>query len=143
MAYHLDGQNLFNKVVAVPVESLDIAQKSAVLRKLPHIDTVSVARKLERFGTEYAQGMIVTAGHCFGQPDFVKILSIIVNGDKVLFLSKELMAWYFEHYRSFQLEDCSYGEVIVLDVDDLNHYYPLVAYSIGGKLWVTLKTHLS
>lgn len=84
--------------------------------------------------------MIVTAEHCFAQPDFFKILIII--GDKVLFLSKKLISWYFEHYRSFQLEDSSYGEVIVLDVDDLNHCYPLAAYSIGGKLSVTLRTHV-
>lgn len=147
MAYHLDGQSVFksdlyiDKVRAVQVGSLDIAQRSAVLRKFPDVETVSVTRKVQFFGTEYGQGMIITAGQCYGQPQFFKILSILVDADKVSFLSKKLVAWYLEHYRSFQLDDSSYGEVIVLDMNDLNHYYPLTGYCVGGKLWVTLRTH--
>lgn len=110
MAYHLDGQSVFksdlyiDKVRAVQVGSLDIAQRSAVLRKFPDVETVSVTRKVQFFGTEYGQGMIITAGQCYGQPEFFKILSILVYADKVSFLSKKLVAWYLEHYRCFQLE---------------------------------------
>lgn len=84
----------------------------------------------------------IMSGQSFGQPEFYKILSIVICSDKVSFLSKRLTAWYFEHYRSFKLEDSDYAELIVLDADELSHYYPLTAYYVGGKLWVTLRARL-
>lgn len=148
MAYHLDGQSLFKsdinteKVKTVQVSSLDSSSRNAVLTKFPNADTVNIACKVQLFGTEYAQNMILMAGQSFGQPDFFKILSIVICPDRVSFLSKKLTAWYFEHYRSFKIEDSDYAELIVLDADELSHYYPLTAYSVGGKLLVTLRARL-
>lgn len=147
MAYHFDGQSLFksdmyiDKVNAIQVSCLDVHQRNAVKAKFPHADTVSVAGKVQLFGTEYSQNMIVMAGYSCGQPEFFKILSIVVYSGKASFLSKKLTAWYSEHYRSFEVEDTNYGELAVLDVEELNHYCPLAAYSIGKKLWVTLRAH--
>lgn len=129
MAYHLDGQSLFKsdnieKVKTVQLSSLDSSSRNAVLTKFPNADTVNIACKVQLFGTEYAQNMILMAGQSFGQPDFFKILSIVICSDRVSFLSKKLTAWYFEHYRSFKIEDSDYAELIVLDADELSHYYP-------------------
>lgn len=147
MAYHFDGQSLFksdmyiDKVKAIQVSSLDVHQRNAIRTKFPHAETVSVAGKVLLFGTEYAQNMIVTSGYSYGQPEFFKILNIVVHSGKVSFLSKKVMAWYCEHYRSFELEDTNYGEFTIVDAEELNHYCPLTAYSVGRKLWVTLRAN--
>lgn len=84
MAYHLDGQGFLKsdlyieKLKAVQVSSLDIAQRCAVLRKFPNVDIVCISTEASLFGTEYAQEMIITAGHSCGQPECFKILSIVV-----------------------------------------------------------------
>lgn len=95
MAYYLDGQSLFQsnfyikKISTVHIESLNSSQKSAVSRKYPYHNTVCLTSKVQLFGTEYAEGMVVLAGQCYGQPEFFMIVSIIVNADKVSFLSKK------------------------------------------------------
>lgn len=40
----------------------------------------------------------------FGEPDFFKILSVVIYSERVSFLSKKLTAWYIEHYRSFKIK---------------------------------------
>lgn len=148
MAYHLDGQSLFKadinieKVKAVRVSSLDSPRRNAILAKFPNVDIVNMSCKIQLFGTEYAQNMIIMSGERFGQPELYKILSILVCSDKVSFLSKRLTVWYFEHYRSFEVEDSDYAELFVLDADELTHFFPLTAYYVGGKLWVTLRARL-
>lgn len=148
MAYHLDGQSHFKsdinieKVKAAQVSSWDSSHRNAILAKFPNADTVNMSCKVQLFGTEYAQNMIVMSGQIFGQPELYKILSIVVCSDKVSFLSKSLTAWYFEHYRSFEVEDSDYAELVVLDADEPSHFYPLTAYYVGGKLWVTLRARL-
>lgn len=97
MAYHLDGQSLFKpdinieKVKAAQVSSLDSPHRNAILAKFPNADTVNMFCKVQLFGTEYAPNMIVMSGQGFGQPEFYKLLSIVVCSDKVSFLSKDLL----------------------------------------------------
>lgn len=68
MAYHLDERSLFKsylnieKVKAAQVLSLDSPHRNAVLTKFPHADTVVISCKVQLFGTEYAQIMIIMAG---------------------------------------------------------------------------------
>ena len=111
-------------------------------RKYPYNNTVCLTSKVQLFGTEYAEGIVVSAGQFYGQPEFFMIVRIIAIADKVSFLSKKLTAWYFEHYWSFQVEYSDYSEVVIIEIADLNHYLPLTVYSVRGKLWVTLRTHL-
>ena len=77
----------------VQIGSLNSSQKSAVSRKYPYNNTVCLTSKVQLFGTEYAEGIVVSAGQFYGQPEFFMIVSIIANADKVSFLSKKLTAW--------------------------------------------------
>jgi len=115
MAYHLDGQNLFKpklytgNVDIVKTSSLDERLRTAIKTKYLDQDTVSLAKDIYLYGTQYVKGMIISAGHCSGLPDFYRIMSIVVNLDKVSFVCRKLSSWFMEHYRSYELDESSYA----------------------------------
>ncbi|KAL6455036.1 hypothetical protein MHYP_G00365210 [Metynnis hypsauchen] len=78
--------------------------------------------------------MIVSAGNRNGQPEFFKIMSVMVCAEKVSFITKRLSSWYMEHYRSYEIVESDYAEVLVLDPDDLSDSHPLTAYKVGEKV---------
>lgn len=47
-----------------------------------------------------------------------------------------------EHYRSYELLERIYADIEILDPEALNDYHRLTAYTVGGKVLVTLKTCL-
>ena len=71
MAYYLDGQSLFQsnlyieKISTVQIGPLNSSHKSAVSSKYPYNNTVCLTSKVQLFGTEYAEGMVVSAGQCY------------------------------------------------------------------------------
>lgn len=148
MAYHLDGHSLFKSklyvesVKVVKISSLEETLRAVIKRKYPDQETVSLSKDVRLHGTQYVEGMIISAGQCSGLPDFYKILYIVVNANEVSFVSKHLSSWYLEHYRSYELVESSYSNIDVLDPEALNDYHPLTAYTVGGKVLVTLKTSL-
>lgn len=145
MAYHLDGQKLskpklyIGNVDMVQTSSLDETLRTAIKRKYPHQDTVSLAKDIHLYDTQYVKGMIISAGHCSGLPDFYRILSIVVNLDNVSFISRKLSSWFMEHY---ELVESIYTDVEIMVPEALNDYHPLTAYTVGGKVLVTPKTCL-
>lgn len=138
MAYYLDDQNLFKpklyigSVDRVKISSLEEKLRTAIGEKYPHQDTVSLAKDIHLFGILYVKGMIVSAGQCSGLPDFNKIRSIVVNFEKVSFVTTKLSSWYMEHYRSYQVTDSSYPEIEILDPEALNDYHPLTEYPVAA-----------
>lgn len=143
MAYYIDGQNLFKpklyigSVDRVKISSLEEKPRTAIEKKYPHQDTVSLAKDVHLYGTQYVKGMIVSAGQGSGLPDFYKILNIVVNFEKVSFITTKLSSWYMEHYRSYEVIDSGYTDIEILDPEALNDYHPLTAYPVAGKLMVT------
>ncbi len=148
MAYYLDGQNLFKPKLyigsadRVKISSLEEKLRIAIGKKYPHQNTVFLATEVHLHGTQYVKGMIVSAGQCSGLPDFYKILNIVVNFEKVSFVTTKLSSWYMEHYRSYQVVDSSYTEIEILDPEALNDYHPLTDYQVAGKFMVTPRTCL-
>ena len=148
MAYFLDGQNMFKPklytgdVDTVEISSFEEKLRMVIKKKYPNQETVSLAKEVNLYGTQYVKGMIVSAGQCSGLPDFYKILNILVNFEKVSFVTTKLSSWFMEHYRSYQLIDSSYTDTEILDPEALNDYHPLAAYPVAGKLMVTPKTCL-
>lgn len=84
----------------------------------------------------------MSSGHCSGLPEFYKIVTIVVNPEKVAFVGKKLTSWYLEHFRSFELVESIYADMEILDPQALNDHHPLVAYTVGGKVLVTPKVCL-
>ena len=148
MAYHFDGPNLFKprlyigNIDTVRTTSLDELLRTAIKRKYPHQDTISLAKDIHFYGTHYVKGMIISAGQCSGLPDFYRILGIVVNLDQVPFVSRKLSSWFLEHYRSYEVVENGYGDIEILDPEVLNDYHPLAAYTVQGKLLVTPRTCL-
>lgn len=84
--------------------------------------------------------MILPYGSTGGLPDFVELnLILIVHGQPV-FAVKCLHSWYIEHLRAFELE--STRQVTVCEQLDLTDSYPLAAYTVEQKRFVTLKRHI-
>lgn len=104
-------------------------------------NTVLSASSVSIDGIKYNPDMIVSVGTCSGLPDFRQIFKILVINNDVLFLCKDLTCWYIEHLRSFEL--CSH--VLSLSVtkpSDLNDPFPLPAYKLRGRTYVTLKHYI-
>lgn len=148
IAYYLDGQSVFKPqryvegVKVVAIASLDATKRSAVSLKYPHQESVSLSSDVHLHGVRYVEGMVISARHCSGLPEFFKILDIVVETDKVTFVSRKMASWYVEHYRSYELFESCYAEVDILDFEALNDHQPLPIYSVGGKVFVTLRTSL-
>lgn len=143
MAYHLDCGILFKprlyveNVKVVRLSGLDPPLKREIQKKYPHLDSVSLSNTIHLDGTQYAAGMILSAGQCSGLPEFHKIATILIDSEKVAFICKRLSSWYIEHFRSYELVEHTYADFLLLDPDVLIDYHPLAAYTVGGKLMVT------
>lgn len=143
MAYHLDCGILFKprlyveNVKVVRLSGLDPPLKCEIQKKYPHLDSVSLSKTIHLDGTQYATGMILSAGQCSGLPEFHKIATILIDSGKMAFICKTLSSWYIEHFRSYELVEHSYADFLVLDPDVLTDYLPLAAYTVGGTLMVT------
>jgi len=86
--------------------------------------------------------MMVSVGHCGGLPEFAKIHCILLVDSEASFVLERYSSWYVEHVRAFKVEELSYEDLFVAELKDLNDFYPLAAYSIGGNLMVSPKRFL-
>lgn len=148
MAYHFDGPNLFKprlhigNIDTVRTTSLDELLRTAIKRKYLYQDTISLAKDIHFYGMHYVKDMIISVSQCSGLPDFYRILGIVVNLDKVSFVSRKLSSWFLEHYRSYKVVQHRYGDIEILDPEVLNDYRHLADYTVQGKLLVIPRTCL-
>lgn len=148
MALYLDRGDLFKQSVYIQsAESflacpLEASLRTAVEQKYTNTDSVSLCNDVCLFGIRYSSGMMISAGYCDGLPEFYKILKCVVIDKDVSYLCKKVTSWYTEHLRSYIIEESSYDEVCVIDLEALNDFHPLVAYKIGGRVVVTPKVFL-
>ena len=131
-----------NKVSNVPMVVLRDDIKQAVKEKFPNLKSVHLAKRASFYGTNYMAGMILVVGSTGELPDFVEIVYLLIQQDKLSFIARKLSAWYMEHFRSFEVVS-SENEVVVVDTDELTDYYPLASYLVGGKRMITLKRYVS
>lgn len=148
MACQFDSQRLFKpmlhveKVTDIKISSLEADLRTVIKRKYPHLETVSLSKDIYFHGTRYVEGMILSSGYCSGLPEFQKIVTILVNPEKVAFVAKKLTSCYLEHLRSFELVENIYADIDIFDPQALNNHHPLAAYTVGGKVLVTPKVCL-
>ncbi len=146
MAHYLNGPSLFSsplsvqKVKTVRTCTLEELQKTAVSKKYPHKEVLSLASDVHLHGIHFSEGMILSSGQCSGLPDFFRILCVLVNANKVAFLCKRLSSWYIEHYRCYEFSETSAIEI--LEPEDLNDPHPLTSYTVQGKNMIVLKRFL-
>lgn len=146
LAYHLHGTDVLKPALSVsnmstlPVDVLKENIQEAVLKRFPGETYIQVANTVTCHGTTYSVGMILPYGSTGGLPDFVELnLILIVHGQPV-FAVKCLHSWYSEHLRAFELE--STRQVTVCEQLELTDSYPLAAYAVEQKRFVTLKRHI-
>lgn len=146
LAYHLHGTDVLKPAISVsnmstlPVDVLKENIQEAVLKRFPGETYIQVAKTVTCHGTTYSVGMILPYGSTGGLLDFVELnLILIVHGQPV-FAVKCLHSWYSEHLRAFELE--STRQVTVCEQLELTDSYPLAAYAVEQKRFVTLKRHI-
>ena len=147
LAHYFDMPSIFKpeiaKVSDVCLEVLDSGVRQAILNRFSDVDTVGLTPHTFLNGTKYSKGMILSAGSTSGLPDFGRILEIcIVLTTHVCFIIEPFMAYYVEHLRSYHLVKKSPTKCLLVKLEDLNDYVPLVSYLIQGRLLVTPRTFL-
>lgn len=69
-------------------------------------------------------------------PRFSRIENILLVDDTVTFLVRDHNSDYIEHLRSYELSPLN---LMIQTMSDLNDALPIFAYSIEGKLFITLR----
>lgn len=98
------------KVTEIKTPHLDPVLRTVIKRKNPDLETVSLSKDIYLHGTRYSEGMIISAGLCSGLPEFCKIVTTVVNPEKVAFVGKKLTSWYLKQFRSFELVGNIYAD---------------------------------
>lgn len=92
------------------------------------------------YGTSYFVGMILPYGSTGRLPEFVEPSLILIVRDQPVFVVKCLQAWYSEYLQAYELE--STRQVKVLEQQELTDSYPLAAYTVERRRFVSLKRHI-
>lgn len=90
--------------------------------------------------TDFVVGMFVSVGHEGGLPRFSRTENIFLVDNTVTFLVRDHNSDYIEHLRSYELSPLNLMIQIMLDLNDA---LPVFAYSIEGKLFITLRRYIA
>lgn len=146
MAYHFSTASFFrphtqaSSVTSVQVATLPQVAKDFIETKTDSQNIYSTS-KVSINGTEYANGMFVSAGQSGGLPKFSRIEHILLVNNYVSFLCRNYECWYSEHLKSFELT--SSDNFSVHQLSELNDTVSLTAYIIEGHLMLTQKRFIS
>ena len=128
-AYHLDSASFFkpalelDKVKSVMVSSFpDNVQQHLLARHAPQ-NTVLTATSVSIDGIKYAADMVVSVGSCAGLPEFRQIQQILVVDTNVLFICRQLFAWYHKHLRAVILTIFLTRATLALQNQKESHFY--------------------
>lgn len=86
--------------------------------------------------------MFFSVGSTSGLPDFCKILYVLLVCNKLFFVVEPFTACYLEHLRSYEVCKREPAQLMVVEAQDLNHYTPLSACVVRGKLLISPKVFL-
>ena len=106
------------------------------------MDGVCLAKSVTCNGLNYRNGMMLAHGSLAGVPEFVEITQMIVVEDNLLFIVRKLSAWYWEHFRAYELKPCPTRKLELVDQNELSDPYPLADYTIRGMRLITLKRNV-
>lgn len=88
-------------------------------------------------GTEYANGMFVSAGQTGGLPTFSRIEYLLLVNNSISLFCRNYECWYIEHLRSFEVTLTD--SFSVYQLPELNDTVSLTAYTVDGHLLLTQK----
>ncbi|XP_044194551.1 uncharacterized protein LOC122971866 isoform X1 [Thunnus albacares] len=123
MAYHLSAPLFFrphtraSSVTSVQIATLPQVAKDFIETKTESQNIYSTS-KVSINGTDFANGMFVSADQTGGLPNFSRIERVLLVDNSVSFLCRNYKCWYSEHLRSFELT--STGNTSVLQLSELN-----------------------
>lgn len=146
MSYHFESSTVqkpsftVSASSKVPVDILHPDVQKAVKLKYPGTSHVQLTTNALANGLNYKIGMIVVHGSAAGLPEFAEVVQMAIVHCRLNFIVKEFSAWYWEHFRAFQL--CSTSNMSLIPLDDLVDQYPLADYRVGGRRMVTLKRYI-
>lgn len=101
MAYHLDFASFFkpelelDQVKSVMISSLPESVQQHLLTGCAPQNTVLAATSVAIDGIQYAADMVVSVGSCTGLPEFRQIQQVLVVNTNVLFICRQMLAWYY------------------------------------------------
>ncbi|KAI7790665.1 hypothetical protein IRJ41_017989 [Triplophysa rosa] len=104
-------------------------------------NTVYTTSRVTVDGTDYAPGMFVSAGACGRLLQFWRIDEIFLVNNIVSLLCSSFESWYVEHVRCYELSPMP-GRLSVFQISDLNDTITLAAYSIDGRLMLSLRRYI-
>lgn len=108
-------------------------------KKFGTLNSVSLATTAIIHGTKYTKGMFVSIGSTSGLPDFCKIVHVLLVCNNVFLVVEPFSAWYLEHLRCYEVCKRDPAQLMVAEPEELNHYTPLSAYTVRGRLLVSPK----
>ncbi len=103
-----------------------------------HVGTSSVTVD----AIEYCADMVISAGSCSSLPEFKMISPIVAVNSEILFVCKQMSAWYIEHIRSFELCSSHVTSLCVIQMSELNEVFPLSCYTVKCRMVVTPKRYI-
>lgn len=148
LAYHFDMPCLFKPAVEVErtthnsLENVPLPVKLAIQHKFSHLTTISLATTALIHGTKYVKGMFVSFGSTSGLPDFCQVLYIVIVDNKAFVVLQPFSGCYLDHYRCYEVCSAEDSQLVVVDPAELNHYVPLPAYVVQGRLLISPKAFL-
>lgn len=141
MAYFLDSffkpSVEMDKVTTSSITSYPDNIQHIFCQRVPQLPSVLVASSVSVDGIRYCADMMLSVGSCSGLPKFKQIKKIVAINSEILFVCKEMTAWYHEHLRSFELCESTNPSLSVVQQNELHDVFPLPAYRFGDNLIVT------
>lgn len=137
MVYHLEcatAKKSSINVSHVSTVSVGILNQDVVYvlkETYPDVTYVHLARNVSVDGINYRNGMIIVCDLSGSFPIFAEIAQMVVVEQSSSFIINEMSAWYWEHFRAFEL--CPTLKVSLIHHNALADYYPLVDYHVGGE----------
>lgn len=128
-----------SKISSLPIDVLKEDIAFVLKQRNPDLDVICFAKMATYRGLDYRDGMILAHGSLAGLPEFVEIIQMTVVEDALFFIVRKLSAWYWEHYRAYEIKKCHGADLELVDPDDLADPYPLADYTVGGKRLISLK----
>lgn len=147
MAYYLHASSFpkppleVTDVSPVPLDVLNENIAQALKLKYVHIEVACLSKNVTYNSLNYKTGMILAHGSLAGLPEFCKIVQMVVVQDRLCFIVRKQKAWYFEHYRSYVLDNSFNAEVSLVEPHELSDVYPLADYCVSGMCLTTLRRY--
>lgn len=146
IAYHMDASSFFkprvqmDRVCSSLITAFPENVQDYLKLQSPNCSTVLVSSSVYINGIKYCPDMVVSVGSCSRLPEFMRIERILTINTDVMFLCKSQTAWYTEHLCSYELYSLHSLQVVLSS--ELNDPFPLAAYNVRGRCYVTLKYYI-